>query len=167
MTGRDNNGKTGASQAELRKAVVLALEANDLDQVVSMAGRNRAVLSILVRLAYDKETLVGWRSILATGRIATVFMKTNYEYLRVTIRKLLWMLSDESGGIGWAAPEMLGEIVRADPTTLSDIVPLIAEIYFIEERNFRPGVLYALKRIAEVRPESVRPYEHIAINGLR
>jgi len=73
----------------------------------------------------------------------------------VAIRKLLWSLSDESGGIGWSAPEILGEIVSSDPKKFSDIVPLIVEVYDVEEKVFRPGVIYALTRIAEVSPELV------------
>jgi hypothetical protein len=57
-----------------------------------------------------------------------------------------WSLSDESGGIGWSAPELIGEIVCADPRRFADIVPLIADVYAIEEDVFRPGVLYAFSR---------------------
>lgn len=162
------NGTSVLSPVELKKAVVRALEDNDYGRIVAMARQSRGVLSLLVRLAYDKETLIGWRSILAIGKISSVFVnsKDEHEFLRVTIRKLLWMLSDESGGIGWAAPEMLGEIVRADPAAMSDIIPLIAELYSVEEKVFRPGVLYALKRIAEKHSELVQPYQEIITKGL-
>jgi hypothetical protein len=84
----------------------------------------------------------------------------------VTIRKLLWSLSDESGGIGWAAPEILGEIVSADPEKFRDIIPLIAEVYAIEEKVFRPGVLYALTRIAETAPQLVLSYQKVLVSAL-
>ena len=51
----------------LKKNILSALGANDLDAVVSLAASDRKVLSRLVRLAYDKETLVGWRAIKAIG----------------------------------------------------------------------------------------------------
>ncbi len=150
----------------MKQAVTAALEAEDYEAVLTLALRSRNVLSVLVRLAYDKETLVSWRAINAIGKVASVFVKSNYDFLRETIRKLLWSLSDESGGIGWAAPEILGEIVSADPVKMADIIPLIADVYSIEEKVFRPGVLYALKRIAEASPESVIPFEHIILDGL-
>ncbi len=154
------------TQLEIKRTIQQALEQNDLDAVVSLVQQHRRALSQLVRIAYDKETLAGWRAIKAIGRVAKSLVKTDEEFLRVTIRKLLWSLCDESGGIGWAAPEILGEIVSADPEKFSDIVPLIAEVYEIEEVVFRPGVIYALIRIAEAVPELVVNYQKIIIKSL-
>jgi len=149
-----------------KKNILFALESNDLDAVVSLAASDRKVLSRLVRLAYDKETLVGWRAIKAVGLVARMLIKSDYEFLRETCRKLLWSLTDESGGIGWSAPEMLGEIVSADPVRFRDIIPLIASAYEVEEDVFRAGVLYALARIAETAPELAAPYQKIVIMSL-
>ncbi|MCK9419001.1 MAG: hypothetical protein M0R70_06460 [Nitrospirae bacterium] len=154
------------TQLEIKRTIQQALEQNDLDAVVSLVQQHRRALSQLVRIAYDKDTLAGWRAIKAIGRVAKALVKTDDEFLRVTIRKLLWSLSDESGGIGWAAPEILGEIVSADPGKFSDIIPLIAEVYEIEEKVFRPGVIYALMRIAETSPELVMNYQKIIISSL-
>jgi len=150
----------------LKRTILSALESNNLDAVVALAASDRKVLSRLVRLAYDKETLVGWRAIQAVGLVARMLIKSDYEFLRETCRKLLWSLTDESGGIGWSAPEMLGEIVSADPVRFRDIIPLIASAYEVEEEVFRAGVLYALGRIAETAPEQAAPYQKIVIMSL-
>jgi hypothetical protein len=154
------------NQLETKKYILHSLESNDLDAVVSFVQENKKSLSLLIRMAYDKETLVGWRAIKAMGRVAKAIVKTHNEFLRTTVRKLLWSLSDESGGIGWAAPELLGEIVSSDPEGFDDIVPLIAEVYDIEEQTFRPGVVYALARIAEASPEMAAIYQKIIIKSL-
>jgi len=154
------------TQQQMKQFSVAALEKNDLETVLTLALQDRKVLSVLVRLAYEKETLIGWRAIIAVGRVAGLFVRDQYDFLRETVRKLLWSLSDESGGIGWSAPEMLGEIVSADPKRLADIVPLIAQVYSIEEAVFRPGVLYALKRIAETDRAAVRPFQMLVVHGL-
>jgi len=154
------------TQLEMKQTLLVALEANDFETIRTLALQSRKVLSVLVRLAYDKTSLTGWRAIKAIGHVASLYVRNNYDFLRDTIRKLLWSLSDESGGIGWSAPEILGEIVSADPKKLADIVPLIAEVYSIEEKVFRPGVLYALKRIGETCPESIEPFQEIVLSGL-
>jgi hypothetical protein len=154
------------TQLELKKRIVRALETNDYETVRTFALQSRKVFSVLVRLAYDKTTLIGWRAIKAIGQVSSLYVRNNYDFLRDAIRKLLWSLSDESGGIGWSAPEILGEIVSADPGKMSDVIPLIADIFTIEERVFRPGVLYALKKISEARPESIVPFESLVILGL-
>ncbi len=154
------------TQVETKRFIHSALEDNDLDAVVSFVQEHRKALSLLIRMAYDKESLVGWRAIKAVGRVAKALVGTENEFLRITIRKLLWSLSDESGGIGWAAPELLGEIVSSDPEGFADIIPLIAEVYDIEEDTFRPGVVYALVRIAEYSPELVANYHKVIIRSL-
>lgn len=154
------------TQSGIKRTIQHALDQNDLEGIASLAQRNRRVISTLIRMAYDKETLAGWRAIKAIGRAAKALVKTDEEFLRVTMRKLLWSLSDESGGIGWSAPEILGEIVSADPEKFSDIIPLIAGVYEIEERVFRPGIVYALARIAETAPERVAGYQKVIILSL-
>jgi HEAT repeat protein len=150
----------------LKQKVLNALESNDLSSIVSLAKENKRVVSLLVRMAYDKETLVGWRAIKAIGMAARELIKTDYDFLRETVRKLLWSLSDESVGIGWSAPEILGEIISSDPDMFDDVVPLIAEVFDIEEKIFRPGILYALAQIARVNPMLVLPHKRLVFRGL-
>ncbi|MCC6347728.1 MAG: HEAT repeat domain-containing protein, partial [Nitrospirales bacterium] len=49
---------------------------------------------------------------------------------------------------------MLGEIVAGNPDMLADIIPLIWS--FREEEMFRSGIIWAMGRIASVRPDFVR-----------
>ncbi len=123
-------------------------------------------MSVLVRLSYAKDTLVGWRAVIAMGMAARELVRTDQAFLRETCRKLLWSLSDESGGIGWSAPELLGEIVSADPRGFRDLVPLIANVYDREEATFRPGVVYALRRIAENAPKLVMEHQQVVLASL-
>jgi len=153
-------------RTDIKQTIRQLLEQNDLKAVAALVLANRGVMSQLVRMAYERDTLVGWRAIKAIGFAARALVYTDAEFLRITMRKLLWSLSDESGGIGWAAPEILGEIVSADPPAFSDIIPLIAEVYEIEEKVFRPGVVYALARIAESSPERVACFQKIVITAL-
>lgn len=150
----------------MKKSIQQYLDSNDLDAIVALAKQNKRVLTLLVRSAYDKETLASWRAIKAVGLVARELIKTDYEFLREAVRKLLWSLSDESGGIGWSAPELLGEIVSVDPLRFADIIPIIAGVYSIEEDVFRPGVVYALGRIAGVSPELVMPHRGIIFSAL-
>jgi len=151
---------------DLKKKLREALANNDIDSTTSLAKQDRRVLSHLICLAYDKETLVGWRAIKSIGFAARGMITTELEFLRETCRKLIWSLSDESGSIGWSAPEILGEIVSADPKRFKDFIPLIASVYEIEEDVFRGGVLYALTRIAETAPELAAIYQKIIIFSL-
>ena len=150
----------------LKKTTQQLLESNDLAAIVELAEEHRRELNLLVRFAYAKETLSGWRAIKAIGLAAKALITREYEFLREVTRKLFWSLSDESGGIGWSAPELIGEIVSVDPARFSDLIPMLASVYDIEETTFRPGVLYALGRIAETSPERVMPHQELLRRGL-
>jgi len=150
----------------LKKDIFRSLQHNNYDAIITFAAKKPSVVTRLIRFTYDKETLIGWRAIRVVGLCAKELVKTDYEFLRETIRKLRWSLSDESGGIGWSAPELIGEIVCADPRRFADIIPLIADVYTIEEDVFRPGVLYAFNRIAESAPDLIAPFADIIKRAL-
>jgi hypothetical protein len=45
------------------------------------------------------------------GEVMAHLADKDMESARVIMRRLMWSLNDESGGIGWGAPEAMGEIV--------------------------------------------------------
>lgn len=141
--------------ADLKTKIKHLLEENNITAAGACVGEDRKAMTVLIRLAYDKETLVGWRAILAVGEAARGLAVKDHAFLREVCRKLFWSLNDESGGIGWSAPEMLGEIVAADPVRFADLVPMIAGVFNVEEDTFRAGAIYGLRRIAEHRPDAV------------
>ncbi len=161
-----SNDSNSHVKRNLKRVVRTSLESNDLDVIVALAKENKRVLSLLVRSSYEKDTLISWRAIKAVGLVARALVKTDHDFLRETCRKLLWSLSDESGAIGWSAPELLGEIVSTDPEKFSDIIPLIAQVYDLEEDVFRPGVVYALGRIAETASGKITGFQKVIMMSL-
>ncbi len=73
------------------------------------------------------------------------------ELVRHTVERLLWMIREESGGIGWSSPEILGEIVRNNPELCKDIAPII--VSFHDELPLRAGVLHAVARMGKNNTE--------------
>src|SRR4030067_2920992 len=133
--------------------MITLLEKKQYDALVRLSFSERKILSILISLSYDKENPVSWRAIESIGLITKETAKTNPELVRNIAGRLLWMIRDESGGIGWSAPEILGEIVRNNPVLYSDIAPIIAS--FHEEKMLCSGVLWALGRIGKINDETV------------
>ncbi len=58
------------------------------------------------------------------------------------------MIRDESGGIGWSSPEILGEIVRNTPAFYSHIATII--VSFHEEVMLTAGVAWAIGRMGRL-----------------
>jgi hypothetical protein len=130
------------------------LEERKYDEITDIAKKNaKGVFRLLISISYDKSDILCWRAIEVTGIIAGEIAKTNPEVIRALAQRLLWMLRDESGNNLSSAPEMLGEIARNSPENFADIAPVIAS--FHDELMMRPGVLRAIFRIGEVRPDLI------------
>ncbi len=146
----EHRGKKG----NLKERIKDALSTRSYDEITDMARRDKGVIRYLISLAYDKDDVMGWRAIEAMGYVAGELSKQRVDIVRDTIRRLLWSMGEESGGIGWSAAEMIGEIIRSNPDQFTDIVPIVWS--FHEEEMFRPGTIWAMGRIASVRPDLVK-----------
>jgi len=66
------------------------------------------------------------------------------------VQRILWSAREESGGMGWSAPELLAEISIAAPRYFPDIPPIIVSLHSEdEEKVFLKGVLRAIGRMGE------------------
>jgi len=136
----------------LKNEIINLLEDKKYDALVSLSASRKRILTILISLTYDKKSVISWRAIEAIGVITGKYAKSDPELVRNTVGRLLWMIRDESGGIGWSVPETLGEIVRNNPELCADIAPVIAS--FHEELMLEAGVMRALSRIGRLNDET-------------
>jgi len=132
----------------LKQEVTQALEKMDYKRLIELWSENNQIIRILISMTYNKRDVMAWRAIEAIGRITAVMAEKQPDDVRNLAGRLLWMIRDESGGIGWSAPEILGEIIRNNPELCNDLAPVL--ISFHEERMLRVGVLWAIGRIAEM-----------------
>lgn len=134
------------------------LARQDHETIAELAGRKRRILSFLAALTYDHDRLISWRAVEAIGLAAARISDDDPEYVRVHLRRLMWLLNDESGGIGWRAPEMMGEIIRSRPGRFAEFVPIIISFLDMEEDavRFRAGTLWAIGRLGQVTPHTVQ-----------
>jgi len=137
------------------------LETRDLEEVASRAAEKRRVLGVLLSLLFDPEPLIVWRSIEAMGAAADRIALDSPEYVRSHLRRLHWLISEESGGICWHAPEAMAEIVRRRPTVFPEYVPIVVSLLrtMAEEDlvHFRAGILWAIGRLSSLATPEVAP----------
>lgn len=139
-----------AAKEEVRNLLV----EGRLDELAETTARNKGRIRYLRRLLYDPDELVRWRAVEALGLTAARLAGRDPEAVRVLLRNLLWTINEESGGIGWGAPECIGEIVYRLPEMVPEYASII--LSFAEEEMLRRGVLWAAGRIAQARPGLVR-----------
>jgi len=130
------------------------------EEIVEVAGRHRRVLGLLTSLTYDPDPLIAWRAVEAGGLVGARLAQDDPEFIRDHLRRLFWLLTDESGGIAWRAPEMIGEIIRGRPHDCSAFIPRLLALLEMEPEDlirFQAGTLWAIGRLAEVLPHAVEP----------
>lgn len=130
----------------------------EFDRLAELGEPGRIVRT-LISLSYDKTQEIAWKSIEAIGRIVYLASEKKPEFGKEIIRRLLWSIRDEAGGIGWSSPEIIGEIVRNDPSRYHDIPRILWS--FMDEEFLRKGIIWAMGRIGEVAPglvDFVSPY---------
>jgi len=137
----------------IKEKIREALEANRLGDIVDIGLRDKGAFRRLISMAYDKEDAKSWRAMEALGLLAGAASKDRMEVVRDTVRRLLWSMGEESGGIGWSAAEMLGEIIMNSPDGFTDIVPILWS--FKDEDMFRSGIVWAMGRIGLARRDLV------------
>ena len=137
--------------SSMKKRIRQLLGQRDLDGLADLAGRKRRVLGLLVSLTFDSDPLVAWRAVEAMGVAADRIAEDDPDSVRQHLQRLYWLLSEESGGICWRAPEAMAEIVRRRPRMFADYLPIIVSLIdeMAEEDlvHFRPGILWAIGRL--------------------
>lgn len=137
--------------ARRKKAAARALlVARDRAEIARFAREHLGALRTLFSLTYDAEELVRWRAIELLGPAAAAVGVPDPEPVRRFLRGLLWLMNDESGGLGWYAPEVLGEVLRAVPALVGEYAQLLPA--FLDEEPFERGTHLALARLARLAP---------------
>jgi hypothetical protein len=166
--------------SSLRKERVRKLVVDrDLAGLASWACESRDPLGGLFSLTYDRDDLTRWRAVEAIGIAGARLARSDIEKVRNFIRKLLWLMNDESGGVGWHAPEAIGELLFRVPELLVEYGKLLPQ--FLTEPPFDVGAHFAIARIAPRSAEliseckvtllyslksedpAIRAYAHIAL----
>lgn len=144
----------------LKRKVFRLLQAEDfgrgLEDLVNLPGRQ--VVNPLFSFLLSTDELVRWRAVTAMGEVVRNLAEQNMESARVVIRRLMWSLNDESGGIGWGAPEVLGEIMARHKTLAEEFAPILVSYCdengnYLEYEPLQRGLLWGIVRLARVRPE--------------
>lgn len=134
-----------------------------MGEISEIASRQRRVLNALTSLTYDPDPLLAWRAVEAMGIAAAALADTAPDRVTAHLRQLHWLLSDESGGVCWYAPQAMAEIVRRKPRLFPDYIPLICSLLVTMEEedlvNFRPAVLWGIGRLAPVAGDALAGLE--------
>ncbi|MBT3488040.1 MAG: hypothetical protein HN468_22760 [Desulfobacula sp.] len=106
---------------------------------------------------YHKDELIKLRSISAMGLLVSRMGQKNMEKARIVMRRIMWNLNDESGGIGWGSPEAMGEILCQSPELALEYESILFSYLdpdgnHIEHEALQRGVLWGVGTYLESNP---------------
>ncbi len=104
---------------------------------------------------------VKWRAVTAMGRVVSELAASDFESARVIMRRFIWQLNDESGGIGWGCPESMAEAMAQNDGLAREygcilISYLQPEGNYLEHEILQRGVVWGIGRLAHTRPALAR-----------
>ena len=151
------------SSREIKKRIYDLLKSPDLDSALDEISQlpRRQVISPLFSFLYDKDQNMKWVAVKAMGAVVAELANEDMESARVVMRRLMWNLNDESGGIGWGSPEAMGEILARHDGLANEYAPILIS-YTREDGNYlehallQRGLIWAVGRLAQVRPRIVQ-----------
>lgn len=148
----------------LKKYILESLRAEDFHNRSNglLAMPARKVVNPLFGLLYSGQELVRWRAVTTLGAVTANLADHDIESARVIMRRLMWNLNDESGGIGWGSPEAMGAAMAGSRRLAEEYAWfLIASINpdgnYLEHPGLQGGTLWGLGRLARVHPDPARP----------
>ncbi len=146
----------------LKREVFVLLKEENFEQAVetmrSLPGRR--VINPLFSFLCSTEPQIKWRAVTALGVVVANLAQDDMESARVVMRRMIWNLNDESGGIGWGLPEAMGEVMARHEGLAREYVNILLSYIckdgnFMEHEPLQRGVLWGLARLAQTRPELV------------
>ncbi len=126
------------------------------------------VLNVLFAAICRQEAPLRWHAITCMADAVARLAEEDMEAARIVMRRLLWSLNDESGGIGWGAPETMAEIMCRHAGLAEEYVHMLIsymredgeEIWqdgnFLEHPLLQRGLLWGVARLSRCRPDLLR-----------
>ncbi len=102
---------------------------------------------------------VKWRAVSAMGRVVSALAAQNLEDARVVMRRFMWMLNDESGGIGWGVPEAMAEVMACQPVMAREYAHILVAFmredgFYLELPAMQRGLMWGIERLAASSSEN-------------
>jgi hypothetical protein len=139
----------------VRKHIRELLENRDYDRLVDLCEADRNYWKEVRFRLYEIDEKLRWPAIETFAKIMKKWWESGREKkVREYIRNLFWSINDESGGIGWNAPQTIAEIIANIPVLIDPYGSMMIA-HTIEEPPLVKGCLWGIGRLGEKMAESV------------
>jgi len=131
------------------------LRQGDYVKLTSLCWEDHQYWKAVKFATYEADESISWPAIEVAARLMQQHWESGQqERVREYIRSLLWSLNDESGGIGWNAPQTIAEIIVRIPELVEPYVSMMIS-RTMEEPLLVPNGLWAVGRLGSYAREAV------------
>ena len=149
-----------------KKGLISYLKTESLEAVLAEVRRfppRQAVRPLLAGLFHTDDP-IKWHAVSALGAVVAALAEREMETARIIMRRLMWSLNDESGSIGWGAPEAMAEIMAVHDGLAEEYAHILVAYLrrdgcYLELPALQRGLMWGVARLAEVRPDLLRKWE--------
>ena len=135
--------------SSIKQMVEDVLLRRDFVELIRLCQTDRRFWGALRLYLYETDEDLRWPAIEAVAQLMQKWWhEGNREKVREYIRGLLWQLNEESGGIGWSAPEVIAETVASIPELLEPYGSIMLASASKEEALL-DGSLWAIGRLGK------------------
>lgn len=147
----------------LKGKVYELLKSSNFNQTLEELVRfpPRQVINPLLSFLYSGDDEIKWRAVSGLGVVVSKFADEDMEGARLILRRLMWNLNDESGGIGWGSPEAMGEILACHEGLADEYAHILISYTredgnYLEHQLLQRGLLWGIGRLTGVRPDHAK-----------
>jgi hypothetical protein len=152
---------------KIKKEVLALLAGNDLAKAREELGKydEQGLVNPLFSALCRPEEMLRWHTVTIFGEVLARLADKDMEAARIVMRRYLWSLNDESGGIGWGAPEAMAEAMYHHDGLCDEYLHMLISYMrpdgplehqdgnFLELPELQRGLLWGISRLAEKRAE--------------
>lgn len=155
-----NNRQTSRQlKGKIRKLLLQQNIESGLAEIGRMPARK--AINPLFSFLCSLDELLKWRAVTAMGEVVDRLANTDMESARVIMRRYMWQLNDESGGIGWGCPEAMGEIMARNESLAGEFWCILISYIrpdgnYLEHEVLQRGALWGVGRLAHARPQLLK-----------
>ena len=130
------------------------------------------VINILFSFLLNIDPKIKWPSVTLMGSLVNQIADEDIENARIIVRRLMWNLNDESGGIGWGSPEAMGEILARHEKLAEEYCHILISYLkpdgnYLENEVLQRGLLWGIGRLAQKRPHLIQGSEQDIVPYLK
>lgn len=154
------------SQRGIKQEILTLLAQAELDAILTaLAGHPpEKLLNPLFSAICSASEKTKWNAVSAMGATVARLADQDMEAARIVMRRFMWNLNDESGGIGWGTPEAMAECLACHEGLAQEYTKILVSFMredglYLELPALQRGLMWGIARLAQVRPDLLRDWQ--------